>query len=83
MKVYVVYESAIVEHEEHTRIMEVFSSVDEAVEAVVEYETLYEDSSQHHEFYYRYYELDNMLAEYLLRASGKTRKMKNGNSNDY
>ena len=83
MKVYVVYESAVIEYEECTRVMEVFSSVDEAAEAVVEYETLYEDSCWHHEFYYKDYELDSILAEYLLRSCGKTRKMKNGNSNSY
>lgn len=60
MKVYVVMEYAVIEYEECTRVMGVFSSVDTAAEAVVEYEKEAADSCWHYEYFYEEYELDSL-----------------------
>ena len=60
MKVYVVVEYAVIEYEECTRVMGVFSSVDKAAEAVVEYEKEATDSRWRYEYSYEDYELDSL-----------------------
>jgi hypothetical protein len=60
MKVYIVYEYAVIEHEERVRNMGVFSSEDKAAEAVLEYEKWPADSSHHHEYQYEEFALDEI-----------------------
>lgn len=60
MKVYVVWEYAVIEYEECVRNMGVFSSEDRAAEAVLEYEKWSADSSHHHEYQYEEFELDQI-----------------------
>lgn len=60
MKVYVVYEYAVIEREECVRNMGVFSSEDKAAKAVVEYEKWSVDSSYRHEYQYEEFELDQI-----------------------
>lgn len=57
MKVYVVYEYAVIEYEERFRIMGVFSDEDLAGDAVREYEKEADDS---HEYQYEEFELDKI-----------------------
>ena len=56
MKVYVVYEYAVIEYEERFRIMGVFSSEDMAAEAIREYEK----KEANCEYQYEEYELDRI-----------------------
>ena len=60
MKVYVVYESAVIEYEECFRIMGVFLSEDKAAEAIREYEKWSANSKYSHEYQYEEYELDKI-----------------------
>lgn len=60
MKVYVVIEYAVIEYEECTRVMGVFSDENKAAEAVKEYEKEAADSRWCHEYEYEEYELDSL-----------------------
>ena len=60
MKAYVVVEFAVIEYEECTRVMGVFSSVDKAEAAIKEYEKETEDSRWNHEYAYEEFEVDNV-----------------------
>ena len=68
MKVYVVMEYAVIEYEECTRVMGVFSSVDKAAEAVVEYEKEAADSRWRHEYAYEEYELDSLWGAFCWKV---------------
>ena len=68
MKVYVVMEYAVIEYEECTRVMGVFSSVDKAKEAVVEYEKEATDSYWRYEYGYEEYELDGLWGASCWKA---------------
>lgn len=57
MKVYVVYEYAVIEREECFRIMGVFSDEDLAAEAIREYEKEADDNC---EYQYEEFELDQI-----------------------
>lgn len=63
MKVYVVYECAIIEHEECVRNMGVFSSEDKAKAALKEYEEIAEAYKEHFEYNYEEFELDTVWME--------------------
>lgn len=58
MKVYVVMEYAVIEYEECTRLMGVFSSEAKASEATAEYTKWYKDSRWRHEYNYIECEVD-------------------------
>lgn len=60
MKVYVVYEYAVIEYEECFRIMGVFSSEDKVKEAIKDYEEWSKDSRWRHEYNYEEYEVDQL-----------------------
>ena len=60
MKVYVVYEYAVIEYEERFRIMGVFSEEDLAAEAIREYEKNEPD----YEYQYEEFELDRIWEDY-------------------
>jgi hypothetical protein len=60
MKVYVVYEYAVIEYEERIRHMGVFSSVEKAEAAIKEYEEDAKKWGNHHEYYYVESELDQI-----------------------
>ncbi len=60
MKVYVVVEYAVIEREECTQVMGVFSSGDKAAEAAVEFEKYAEGKSWHCEYSYDEYEVDQI-----------------------
>jgi hypothetical protein len=60
MKVYVVYEYAVIEYEERFRIMGVFSDENLAGEAIREYEEIAEAYKEHFEYYYEEFELDTV-----------------------
>ena len=60
MKVYVVWEYAVIEYEECTRVMGVFSSEDKAKEAIKDYGEWSKDSRWRHEYNYYEYEVDQI-----------------------
>ena len=60
MKVYVVMEYAVIEHEECERPMGVFSSIAKAEEAIAEYKKWSEDSRWYHEYNYYEYGVDQV-----------------------
>ena len=60
MKVYVVVEYAVIEYEEYTRVMGVFSDEDKAQAAIREYEKEAEDSFGYHEYDYEEHEVDKI-----------------------
>ena len=60
MKVYVVVEYAVIEYEECTRVMGVFSSEAKAKDAIKDYEEWSKDSSWRHEYNYEEYEVDQI-----------------------
>ena len=60
MKVYVVVEYAVIEYEECTRVMGVFSSEDKAKEAVKDYEEWSKDSRWSYDYEYEEYEVDQI-----------------------
>ena len=60
MKVYVVWECAVIEYEERIRNMGVFSSEDKAKEAVKEYEEIAVAYKEHFEYNYEEFELDTV-----------------------
>ena len=60
MKVYVVVEFAVIEYEECTRVMGVFSSENKAKEAIKDYEEWSKDSRWRHEYSYEEYEVDQI-----------------------
>ena len=64
MKVYVVWEYAVIEYEECVRNLGVFSSEDKAAEAVLEYEKWSADSSHDYEYQYEEFELDQIWEAY-------------------
>ncbi len=64
MKVYVVYEYAVIEYEERFRIMGVFSSEDKAQGAIREYEKHVEGSRHRFEYAYEEYELDQVWEDW-------------------
>ncbi len=60
MKVYIVIECAVIEYEECTRVMGVFSSEDKAKEAIVEYTEWSKDFKWRHEYSYSECEVDQV-----------------------
>ena len=60
MKVYVVVEFAVIEYEERTEVMGVFSSEAKAKEAITEYENWSKDSKYRHEYQCFEYEVDKL-----------------------
>lgn len=60
MKVYVVVEYAVIEYEECTQVMGVFSSEDKAKEAIKDYEEWSKDSPWRNEYGYYEYEVDRI-----------------------
>ena len=60
MKVYVVYEYAVIEYEECVRNMGVFSSVEKAKAAIKEYEEDTKKWKNRHEYHYEEFELDQI-----------------------
>ena len=60
MKVYVVYEYAVIEYEECVRNMGVFSSEDKAKKAIKDYEEWSKDSRWRHEYNYEEFEVDKL-----------------------
>lgn len=60
MKVYVVYEYAVIEYEECFRIMGVFSDENLAGEAIREYEEIAEAYKEDFEYNYEEFELDTV-----------------------
>ena len=64
MQVYVVWEYAIIEHEEYVRNMGVFSSVEKAKAAIKEYEEIAEGYKGHFEYCYEKFELDTVWEIY-------------------
>ena len=63
MTVYVVYERAVIEHEECIRPMGVFSSEDNAKEAIKEYEDIAEIYEEDFEYGYEEFRLDAVWTE--------------------
>lgn len=63
MKVYVVYEYAVIEHEECVRNMGVFSSEEKAKEAIEDYEDIAELYKEDYEYNYEEFELDTVWTE--------------------
>ena len=63
MKVFVVVEFAVIEYEERTEVMGVFSSEDKAQEAIAEYEKNTKDSRWRHEYNYFEYKVDQIWEE--------------------
>lgn len=60
MKVYVVIEFAVIEREECTEVMGIFSSEVKAKKAIAEYEAWAKDAKWHHEYNYFEYEVDQI-----------------------
>jgi hypothetical protein len=60
MKVYVVWEYAVIEYEERIRNMGVFSSEDKAKAAIKEYEEIAEAYKEHFEYNYEEFEVDTV-----------------------
>ena len=60
MKVYVVYEHAVIEYEECVRNMGVFSSIEKAKEAIEDYEDIAELYEEDYEYNYEEFELDTV-----------------------
>lgn len=65
MKVYVVYECAVIEYEECVRNMGVFSSVEKAKAAIKDYEKSSASSTWRHEYHYEEFELDKTWEDRL------------------
>ena len=65
MKVYVVVEFAVIEYEECTQVMGVYSTVDKAKEAIAEYEEWSKDSRWRHEYSYFEYEIDKVWEDMI------------------
>lgn len=63
MKVYVVYEHAVIEYEECVRNMGVFSSEEKAKEAIEDYEDIAELYKEDYEYNYEEFELDTVWTE--------------------
>lgn len=63
MKVYVVYEHAVIEYEDCVRNMGVFSSEAKAKEAIEDYEDIAELYKEDYEYNYEEFELDTIWAE--------------------
>lgn len=63
MKVYIVYECAVIEREECFRNMGVFSSPEKAEAAIKEYEEIAECYTGHFEYNYEEFELDLVWEE--------------------
>ena len=63
MKVYVVWECAVIEYEECFRNMGVFSSTEKAEAAIKEYEEIAECYTGHFEYNYEELELDLVWEE--------------------
>lgn len=60
MKVYVVWECAVIEYEERVRNMGVFSSIEKAEAAIKEYEEIAEVYRGHFEYNCEEFELDTV-----------------------
>lgn len=60
MKVYVVWEYAVIAHEERVRNMGVFSSIEKAEAAIKEYAEIAECYKEHFEYNYEEFELDTV-----------------------
>lgn len=60
MKVYVVYEHAVIEYEDCVRNMGVFSSEEKAKEAIEDYEDIAELYKEDYEYNYEEFELDTV-----------------------
>lgn len=60
MKVYVVWEYAVIEYEERVRNMGVFSSIEKAEAAIKEYGEISEAYKEHFEYNYEEFELDTV-----------------------
>lgn len=60
MKVFVVYECAIIEYEECVRVMGVFSSEEKAEAARREYENWSKSSRWRHEYHYEDFDVDEL-----------------------
>jgi ABC-type Fe3+-hydroxamate transport system substrate-binding protein len=60
MKVYVVWECAVIEYEERFRNMGVFSSEEKAKAAIAEYEEIAEAYKEHFEYNYEEFKLDTV-----------------------
>jgi hypothetical protein len=60
MKVYVVWEYAVIEYEERVRNMGVFSSIEKAEAAIKEYTEIAECYKEHFEYNYEEFELDTV-----------------------
>jgi ABC-type Fe3+-hydroxamate transport system substrate-binding protein len=60
MKVYVVYEYAVIEYEECIRNMGVFSSIEKAEAAIKEYDEIAEAYKEDFEYNYEAFELDTV-----------------------
>ena len=61
MKVYVVIEYAVIEYEEYTSVMGIFSSEAKAKEAITEYEAWFNKGSRgRREYSYEEYEVDKI-----------------------
>lgn len=63
MKVYVVYEYAVIEHEECVRNMGVFSSEEKAKEAIEDFEDIAKLYKESYEYNYEEFELDTIWTE--------------------
>lgn len=63
MRVYVVWEYAVIEYEACVRNMGVFSSMEKAEAAIKEYEEIAEAYKEHFEYNYEEFELDTVWME--------------------
>ena len=70
MKVYVVYEYAVIEYEERVRNMGVFSSIEKAEAAIKEYENLLDFINKLSSFNEEYtkFSFPSKIMEYMLTA---------------
>ena len=65
MKVYVVYEYAVIEYEECVRNMGVFSSIEKAEAAIKEYEAWSAGSKWRHEYHYEEFKFDKIWEDHI------------------
>ena len=63
MKVYVVTECAVIDYEEYTNVMGVFSSKEKAKEAIEVYKDWSKDSRWRHDYSYEEVEVDKIWEE--------------------
>lgn len=63
MRVYVVWEYAVIEYEERVRNMGVYSSIEKAEAVIKEYEEIAEVYKEHFEYNYEEFELDTVWME--------------------